>query len=366
MIESEYRVSEPVLTPARKRVLAALGAAVLVHGLILLVFAGLAPLLPNPRSYVTDKDKRITMSLERPQQRAEPEAEDPKKNLDYLETNPNQESSKPPEDPAFQSDKDTLAASENPEDNKGAKPLPSQEGRDLPAFHFDTKPYTPGEKPANLTARPAASSSVQTTPPPAAPPPEFQTTPPRPQPNLTAPPPPTVGPRDIATLPPTTPPPATPAPDRSALLRPPQPDSRMSIPSISSPGREQTPGYQPQTEKTKMVGGLSNRGESSAAALGTPLGRYQKAISDAIGNRWYFYANRRIDLSTIGTVRVSFYVNKAGKAENVRIVSNSSNETVASYSIQSIIEAKIPAMPPEVAGILTSERMPVDYSFAIY
>lgn len=366
MIELEDRDTETVLTPARKRVLAALAAAVVVHGVLLLCFASLAPLLPNPRNYViAPTPKPLTIKMERPEETSAAE-EEPKKKLDYLETNPDQASAKPPDKADFESDKDTLAASENPEDNKGDKPLPSQEGKELPHFHFDTRPFTLGDKPANLSSRPSSAATAPPAPAPA-PPPEVQTTPPRPQPNLAVTPPPTVGPRDIALLPPTTPAPqVTPPPDRSALLRPMQPDSRTALPSIASPGRENTPGYQSQTEKTKMVGGLSNRGDNSAAALGTPMGRYQKAISDAIGNRWYFYANRRSDLSTIGMVRVNFQVNRNGKAENVRILSNSSNETVASYSIQAIIEARIPPMPPEVANIVPSERMPVDFTFAIY
>ena len=116
-----------------------------------------------------------------------------------------------------------------------------------------------------------------------------------------------------------------------------------------------------------MVGGVTNRGATnSVSAVGTPLGRYQKAVQDAIGMKWYFYANRRSDLSTIGTVKVHFYVNKEGRIESLRLISNSSNETVAGFSLQSIQEAKLPPMPPEVSAMLPGGKLETDYSFAIY
>ncbi|MBS0659264.1 MAG: hypothetical protein JSR82_13565 [Verrucomicrobia bacterium] len=367
MIELQDRDTGTVLTPTRKRVLAALGAAVLIHGILLLCLASLAPLMPAPRPFAVVTPKPLKLTIERPDETPAAAPEE-KKKLDYIETNPNRESDKPPEKADFESDKDTLAATERPEDSKGDKPLPTQDGREIPYFHFETRPYTPGEKAANIASKPAAASAAQPGPTPPPPPSEVQTTPPRPQPNLTATPPPNVGPRDIAVLPPTTPLPSspTPPPDRNALLRPMQPETRPSIPSVFSPGRQTTQGYQSETEKTKMVGGLSNRGESSVSAIGTPLGRYQKAISDAIGNRWYFYANRRSDLAAVGTVHTSFLITRSGKVERVRVTSNTSNQTVASFSVQAIVEARIPPMPPEVASIIPAEGMSIDYSFAIY
>lgn len=367
MMEMLERESETILTPTRKRVLAAIGAAVLIHGILILCMASLAPLLPAPRPFAVVTPKPLKLTIERPDETPSAPPEE-KKKLDYIETNPNRESDKPPEKADFESDKDTLAATEKPEDSKGDKPLPTQDGKDRPFFQFDTRPFTLGEKAANLASKPSAASTAQPGPPPMPSQPEVQTTPPRPQPNLTATPPPAVGPRDIAVLPPTTPLPnsPTPPPDRSALLRPMQPETRPSIPSIFSPGRQTTPGFQSETDQTKMVGGLSNRGESSVSAVGTPLGRYQKAISDAIGNRWYFYANRRSDLAAVGSVHTTFLVTRSGKVERVRVTSNTSNQTVASFSVQAIVEARIPPMPPEVVNVIPTEGLAIDFSFSIY
>ena len=157
----------------------------------------------------------------------------------------------------------------------------------------------------------------------------------------------------------------TPQPDPAS--QPPAPQSQRQVdPTVASPGRQTLPGYQPQSEQTKMVGGVTNRGRSSAAALGTPLGRYQKQVQDAIGSRWYFYAQKRGDLASIGTTKIHFFVNRDGRIDGVRVMSNSSNETLASFSVQAVVEARVPPMPPDVAAILDQNRLEVEYSFAFY
>ena len=348
----------------RKRVLIAIGAAVGIHLILLICLATLIPLIPEPKVYVPPKPLRL--SIERPPEDQTAAAEEAKKKLNYLETNPDQEADRPPEKPAFESDKDTLAASEKPgEEDK--EPLPSQDGRELPFFHFDTKPYVEGEKAANIASKP--QPAVPATPGPVAPP-VPKTNPPRPQPNLAAVVPKPAAPKEIAMLEPQPKPSATPDENQQqpdAPSQPPAPQSQRQVdPSVASPGRQTLPGYQPQTEQTKMVGGVTNRGRNAAAALGTPLGRYQKLVQDAIGSRWYFYAQRRGDLVSIGTAKIHFFVNREGRVEGVRVVSNSSNETLASFSVQSIVEARIPPMPPDVAAILDQNRLEVEYSFAYY
>ena len=186
--------------------------------------------------------------------------------------------------------------------------LPSQDGRELPLVHFDTKPYVEGEKAANIASKP--QPAVVPAPGPVAPP-VPKTNPPRPQPNLAAVVPKPAAPKEIAMQEPQPKPSATPdetTPQPDPASQPPAPQSQRQVdPTVASPGRQTLPGYQPQSEQTKMVGGVTNRGRSSAAALGTPLGRYQKQVQDAIGSRWYFYAQKRGDLASLRYVwRSSF------------------------------------------------------------
>ncbi len=114
-----------------------------------------------------------------------------------------------------------------------------------------------------------------------------------------------------------------------------------------------------------MTGGISNRGQASLNAVATPLGRYKKMLSDAIGSRWYYYVNDMLDLVNVGTVQLRFIVRADGKVEGVKVLNNSSNESLASCSVRAIIEAEIPPMPKDVAQVLAGNKLEVDYSFTI-
>ena len=171
----------------------------------------------------------------------------------------------------------------------------------------------------------------------------------------------------------TTPPPQpVPAPTALALLDPPiRPSARADArrprqqPAPEREARPERPGFQPETRTTRIQGGLTNRGRPALNAKATPLGRYKKMLSDAIGSRWYYYVNRQIDLVSIGTIEISFIVERDGKARSVRVISNTSNESFASVSLRSILEAKIPPIPDDVADSLHAGRLEVDYTFTI-
>jgi TonB family protein len=102
------------------------------------------------------------------------------------------------------------------------------------------------------------------------------------------------------------------------------------------------------------------------AAEATPLGRYKKSVSTAIGSRWYYYVNERMGLLSIGTVSVTFKVTASGKVTDLRVVSSNSNESLTDCSLRSIMDAKIPPIPPEVAATLQNGSLEIDYSFTIY
>jgi TonB family protein len=131
------------------------------------------------------------------------------------------------------------------------------------------------------------------------------------------------------------------------------------------PSPARPPGYQPERRVTRIEGGVNNRGASSVAAMATPLGRYKKALSDAIGSRWYFYVRSEIGLFSVGTAVIRFHVLPSGRVTAVQVLSNSSNESFASVTIRSIMEADIPPIPPDVSELLENNRIEVDFTFSI-
>lgn len=140
------------------------------------------------------------------------------------------------------------------------------------------------------------------------------------------------------------------------------------VPQSKTPPKPQPadPGYQPEREMTRIEGSISNRGPRGIDAIGTPLGRYRKVIADAVGSRWYYYINRRMDLITVGSTRIRFFVNERGAIQDVKVLSNTANDTFAGFSVQSIIEAKIPPPPSELTDKLDNNRLEIEYTFTIY
>src|SRR5204863_350010 len=117
--------------------------------------------------------------------------------------------------------------------------------------------------------------------------------------------------------------------------------------------------YRAQKERTRISGRITNHGVSSVNALGTPLGRYQKFLLDAIGSRWYAFVEQKRDLINIGTTRVVFVVDRDGHVKNLKIIENTSNETLANVCIQAVQDAQLPPMPDDLATTLPADGFPM-------
>ena len=102
-----------------------------------------------------------------------------------------------------------------------------------------------------------------------------------------------------------------------------------------------------QTIKTKATGGISNRGLSAVAAVGTPLGRYEKEMEDAIGMLWYQLVDQHMDVIAPGDVKLHFFINRQGKVEKLHVTSGKPNSVLADVSVEAVSEAPLPPIPPE-------------------
>jgi outer membrane biosynthesis protein TonB len=236
----------------------------------------------------------------------------PQKNSMFMETDESK-AKEAPKEKTFESNANSIAASQ--QSSNDGLPLPSQEGRDRPTVDLESHAYSL----PNEGAQPQPSVAPKATPEQSAIPQE------------------------------------TPREDQLAMLTKPTPQ----------PSAAQTPApvrstYRPMKQQTKIAGAISNRGIASINAIGTPLGRYQKIMSDAIGSRWYADVERRGESANVGDVVVSFFVDRSGQVKNVRIIQNTSNETFANICLQSILEAHLPPIPDEVAAALPSEGLEVE------
>jgi outer membrane biosynthesis protein TonB len=295
-----------------RTVLLAVLAAILIHLVVAFFLAAFGGVF-SPPAPVEDKPAELTLvDLARTS-----------KNSAFIE---NDESKKAPEpkEKTFESNANSIGASELAA--TGELPLPSQTGKDRPFMDLETHQHSLETK----GAQPQPSAAPQENPNPSA-------------------------------APQTQPAPVTAAEQFAMLTQQPTPPVEKSV---TSPQTRSA--YRSMKQRTRIAGRITNRGVSSVNALGTPLGRYQKFLLDAIGSRWYAFIDRQIDLVTIGTARVVFVVDRSGHVKNLKVVENSSNETLANVCIQSIQEAQLPPMPDDLATTLPPEGLDMDIPFTIF
>ena len=364
---------DPRGVPLRRQATIALIASVLLH---LLLIGGAAWMLavPPPKiQFARPKPKLQSLEIELiPMPREEPrlftlnEQEKP----EYLDSSGLAKAPKSPDIPMFESDQDMLAASENPP--TGDAPLPSMAGRkDLGFTNFKSqrvllgKNAQPFPQDVRIATAPAPTAALYKPQPIRPDQPQPATEPPAPDPEQKQP----LKKVDVAKedefpMPPEKPPGPEPImpPSRPA----PSAELAKLVPPSPQPAEPNKPGYQPHLEQTKIEGNISNRGAAAVDAVKTPLGVYKRQISEAIGSRWHYYVKQRNDLVTVGVARVTFFVTKAGRIQDVRVIDNTSNETFAIICAQSIREAELPPAPPETFEAMKDGRMENTFTFNLY
>jgi TonB family protein len=345
----------------RREISVAFLLSLFLHLLLLLVALMVLLLGQEPAALpIPDSEEPMEITFLPP---PEPPATEPT----FFDTTGLAEAEQPPEDARFESDRDTAAASA--QTGQGAQDLPAQDGVEEPFLSVIEQRATVGPEPAPSEESPASPPDIaQLDEPREAE--EAQEA----EPTETAEP---MEPTEaVAEASPEPTPEVTPepAPEDIALQRPPevrraQPVDPSQTPTqvrrAQPPSPARPPGYQPERRVTRIEGGVNNRGASSVAAMATPLGRYKKALSDAIGSRWYFYVRSEIGLFSVGTAVIRFHVLPSGRVTAVQVLSNSSNESFASVTIRSIMEADIPPIPPDVSDLLENNRIEVDFTFSI-
>lgn len=347
----------------RREIAFSFGASLFLHLLMFLLFAGILAAglrgmrtMPEP---VAEQEIEITFLPPEPPKPVEEKKQEPR----FVDTGSVPEAEEAPPDPVFESDKNTRAASEIP--GAGTLPVPNQEGRESEFMELENRSLSLAPPAPPAPSAPAEQARQQEKARPVETPAPEPTPLPTPQPT----------------------PRSTPEPRREEIRRPPRADElalarpmevRKAEPpappnvrqevrraEATTPARPASPGFQPERRATRITGGVDNRGPSSVAAAGTPLGKYKKALSDAIGARWYFYVSDQISLLQVGTLTLRFTVQQSGKVTGISVLRNSSNESFASVSIRSVMEADIPPIPPEVAEHLENNAIEVDYTFSI-
>lgn len=107
------------------------------------------------------------------------------------------------------------------------------------------------------------------------------------------------------------------------------------------------PGYSPQMRRTKVNGANLAPGDDGVDAVATPVGRYKKAVSSAVGSRWNYYIQQRMSLLQTGKVLVIFSIDGRGKVRGFHVEENTSNSAHAALVEQCVREAEFDPPPAE-------------------
>lgn len=297
-----------------RKILWALLAALAIHLLIgygLAVFGGM---LSTPFS-VSEEEKPVELTF---MDLATPA---PTKNTMFVQNDESKQTEQPKEK-TFESNANSIAASEQAA--AGSMPLPSQDGNERTKLDFNSQAASLAQQGAQ--AQPSVAPQESATPQPSA------------QPT-----------------------PMTKSEEFAMLTSRPTPR-----PTVASTPQQQRSSYQPLKERTRLAGSITNRGTSAVNAVGTSLGRYQKTLFDAIGSHWYAYIEQKADLVSLGTTRVSFWVDRSGRVKNLKVLSNDSNEAFANVCLQAILDSKLPPIPEDVAGALPPEGLESEIAFTTF
>jgi TonB family protein len=310
----------------RKKITLAVLGSLLLHVFLFFAVVGYYAIFPppaNPKATENQQMPELTL-LDSPPEKAEQQ---------YVRTDDDQKTDQKQENAPLQSDKDTAAASEK-QSNQQA-PLPTQDGKDLEDLMFKNNDFSLAMNGQDYSRNSADGG-------------ENAASTPAPTPDTTPTPAPTAKDDELAMLRPTPTPLPTPNPNNAK--------------NQNRPGAPRT-AYRPQNIITRMQGNVGSHGRPSVSALGTPQGRFEKAVEDAVGSLWYYYVQQRADLVGIGTVRIEFVVSPSGEVVSARVVSNSSNETLATCSLQSVRQAKIPPMPQDLIPLVPERGLEFQFSF---
>jgi hypothetical protein len=93
---------------------------------------------------------------------------------------------------------------------------------------------------------------------------------------------------------------------------------------------------------------------------------YTKKVMSAIGPLWYRAVDTNRDYLTPGTSRLAFRMTPEGRVENLRLVSNTSNQFLAEVSARAINQAKLPAIPKTVLKEAGQNWIDLNLPFTIF
>ncbi len=117
-------------------------------------------------------------------------------------------------------------------------------------------------------------------------------------------------------------------------------------------------------QKTSIIGSISRTGKSALNVDDTAMGRYQAAISKVVEREWQRNCVRHRDFITPGFLTVKFFIETNGKVKSCEFVGEmETSEIQKGFTLNSIRDAEIPAMPDELKKTYDDEALELIFRF---
>jgi hypothetical protein len=317
----------------------------------------------------------------------------------YIRTTQNVAETAAPKQAAFQSDRNTQAASKLPPKSGATLMMPTMEGNAPTKLEMANRDYQDGQVKNDATLPTTAA------PPDMRPPqPQTQPAPPSILKPVEAPPPPTQVAKltstdgaplvkmmeemdkdaarlDMNRLPlevrkPERQPVAETAPPKPQIRAPadmPPPQIAKALPVTEdeikmTAGQAEKDSYVPFTRTSKVDGAISREGDNAVDSEATPLGRYMKEVTGAVGKKWHLYVKLARDSVNFGRVRFRFYVDRKGVPQDLQILSDArdADPRMRELTLRAILDAQIPPIPNDLLPDLDAERVKIEYEAIVY
>ena len=134
-----------------------------------------------------------------------------------------------------------------------------------------------------------------------------------------------------------------------------------SKPSVNS---KESPGFKGNQKKTRLEGSISRTGRSALDVEDSLLGRYHASVSRAVEKEWQRNCVRNRDYITPGQLTMRVMLEASGKVRSVGFMEELGVGNIPKgFTLNSIRDADIPAMPAELKKQLDGEPLELIYRF---
>ncbi len=141
-------------------------------------------------------------------------------------------------------------------------------------------------------------------------------------------------------------------------------DEQSKLKTTPSSAKMRDPAFSGNQTKTAIRGSISRTGRSALDVVDTPMGRYQAQISRAVELAWQRNCVKRRDFIVPGYLTARFFLDEKGRVTSLSLVGDiEGGEIQKGFTIDSIREASIPAMPTEVRKEMAGDSLELIYNF---